>query len=52
MLTNVRAFFTALACLKRSRHFKPALWTMIASMVFMATAQTTAYGLEFPMTTS
>lgn len=52
MLTNIRAFFTALACLKRSRHFKPALWTMVGSMIFLATAQTTAYGLEFPMTTS
>ena len=51
MTRNIRDFFAALACLKTSKHFKPALWTMVASMLFIATSQTTAYGLEFPMTT-
>lgn len=52
MFNDIRTFFAALACLKTSRHFKPALWTIVGSMVFMAASQTTAYGLEFPMTTS
>lgn len=52
MFTHLHDFFTALACLKTSRQFKLALWTMVGSMVFMAASQTTAYGLEFPMTTS
>ena len=52
MFNDIRTFFAALACLKTSRHFKSALWTMVGSMVFMAASQTTAYGLEFPMTTS
>ena len=51
MTRDIRDFFAALACLKTSKHFKPALWTMVASMLFIATSQTTAYGLEFPMTT-
>jgi hypothetical protein len=52
MFNDIRTFFAALACLKTSRHFKSALWTIVGSMVFMAASQTTAYGLEFPMTTS
>ena len=51
MTRDIRDFFASLACLKTSKHFKPALWTMVASMLFIATSQTTAYGLEFPMTT-
>ena len=51
MAQHFRDFFTALACLKITKHFKPALWTMVGSMLFIATSQTTAYGLEFPMTT-
>ena len=51
MAQHLRDFFAALACLKVTRHFKPALWTMVGSMLFIATSQTTAYGLEFPMTT-
>ena len=52
MFNDIRTFFAALASLKLSRHVKPALWTMVGSMLFTAAAQTTAYGLEFPMTTS
>ena len=52
MFNDIRTFFAALASLKVSRHVKPALWTMVGSMLFTAAAQTTAYGLEFPMTTS
>lgn len=44
-------FFTALGQVKLSRRSRPALWVVIASMVFLGTAQPTAYGLEFPMTT-
>lgn len=51
MAQHIRGFFSALACLKITKHFKPALWTMVGSMLFIATSQTTAYGLEFPMTT-
>ena len=51
MARHIRDFFTALACLKTSRQVKPALWATVGSMIFIATAQTTAYGLEFPMTT-
>ena len=51
MAQHFRDFFTALACLKITKHFKPALWTMVGSMLFIATSQSTAYGLEFPMTT-
>ena len=51
MTQHIRGFFSALACLKITKHFKPALWTMVGSMLFIATSQTTAYGLEFPMTT-
>ncbi len=37
----------------RSNRFKSrALWTMVASFLFISAAQPTAYGLEFPMTTS
>ncbi|MCX6444893.1 MAG: hypothetical protein NTY85_05120 [Actinobacteria bacterium] len=44
-------FFTALGQVKLSRRSAPALWTVIAAMIFLGTAQPTAYGLEFPMTT-
>jgi len=37
----------------RSHRFKSrALWTLIGSFLLISTAQPTAYGLEFPMTTS
>ena len=37
----------------RSNRFRSrALWTLVASFLFISTAQPTAYGLEFPMTTS
>ena len=51
MAKHLRDFFAALACLKVTRHLKGALWAMVGSMLFIATSQTTAYGLEFPMTT-
>ena len=46
-----REFFAALLSLKITKKNAPALWAVIASMVFLGTAQPTAYGLEFPMTT-
>jgi len=37
----------------RSKRFKSrALWTLVASFLLISTAQPTAYGLDFPMTTS
>lgn len=50
-IQNLRDFFTALARLQLTPKARPALWTIVASMLFIATAQTTAYGLDFPMTT-
>jgi len=39
--------------LLRSRQFKVrALWMVVASFLLITTAQPTAYGLDFPMTTS
>lgn len=43
-------FFAALIALKITKKNAPALWAVIASMIFLGTAQPTAYGLEFPMT--
>ncbi len=50
-IQNIRDFFSALSRLQLSAKARPALWTIVASMLFIATAQTTAYGLDFPMTT-
>ena len=37
----------------RPRRFKShSLWTLIAALLLISTAQPTAYGLEFPMTTT
>ncbi len=47
----MREFFAALLSLKITKKNAPALWAVIASMIFLGTAQPTAYGLEFPMTT-
>jgi len=49
--TAVGEFFAALSQLKLSRRSAPALWAVIGSMIFLGTAQPTAYGLEIPMTT-
>ena len=51
MKRDLREFFTALSVLRISRAGKVAVWATIGSMVFIATAQQSAYGLEFPMTT-
>lgn len=51
MKAHLREFFIALSTLRISRATKLALWATVGSMVFIATAQTTAYGLDFPMTT-
>ena len=51
MKRDIREFFTALSALRISRAGKVALWATVGSMLFIATAQTTAYGLDFPMTT-
>ena len=47
----IRQFVAALLSFKITKKNSPALWSVIASMVFLGTAQPTAYGLEFPMTT-
>jgi hypothetical protein len=44
-------FVAALLSFKITKKNSPALWTVIASMLFLGAAQPTAYGLEFPMTT-
>lgn len=44
-------FVSALLSFKITKKNAPALWTVIASMLFLGMAQPTAYGLEFPMTT-
>lgn len=47
----LRHFVAALLSFKITKKNAPALWTVIASMLFLGAAQPTAYGLEFPMTT-
>ena len=47
----LQQFFAALLSLKITKKNAPALWAVIASMILLGTAQPTAYGLEFPMTT-
>ncbi len=51
MKHDIREFFTALSALRISRAGKVALWATVGSMLFIATAQQSAYGLDFPMTT-
>ena len=51
MKRDIREFFTALSVLRISRAGKVAIWATIGSMLFLATAQQSAYGLDFPMTT-
>lgn len=51
MKHDLREFFTALSVLRISRAGKVALWATVGSMLFIATAQQSAYGLDFPMTT-
>ena len=51
MKRDIREFFTALSSLRISRAGKVALWATIGSMLFIASAQQSAYGLDFPMTT-
>ena len=51
MKHDIREFFSALSNLRISRSGKVALWATVASMLFIATAQQSAYGLDFPMTT-
>ena len=51
MKRDIREFFTALSVLRLSRAGKVATWATIGSMVFIASAQQSAYGLDFPMTT-
>ena len=50
MKANLREFFAALASFTVCRVTKPALWATVGSMLFLASAQPSAYGLEFPMT--
>lgn len=51
MKHDLREFFRALSVLRISRAGKVALWATVGSMLFIATAQQSAYGLDFPMTT-
>ena len=51
MKHDLREFFTALSALRISRAGKVTLWATVGSMLFIATAQQSAYGLDFPMTT-
>ena len=51
MKHDIREFFTAFSTLRISRASKVAIWATVASMLFIATAQQSAYGLDFPMTT-
>ena len=51
MKHDIREFFTALSALRISRAGKVALWATVGSMLFIATSQQSAYGLDFPMTT-
>jgi hypothetical protein len=50
MKRDIREFFTALSTLRISRAGKVTLWATIGSMLFLASAQQSAYGLDFPMT--
>ena len=50
MKRDIREFFTALSVLRISRTGKVAIWATAGSMLFLATAQQSAYGLDFPMT--
>lgn len=51
MKHDIREFFTAFSTLRISRASKVAIWATVGSMLFIATAQQSAYGLDFPMTT-
>jgi len=51
MKRDIREFFSALSSLRISRASKVAIWATVGSMLFLATAQQSAYGLDFPMTT-
>ena len=50
MRSELRQFFAALASFTTGRVTKPALWATVASMLLLAAAQPSAYGLDFPMT--
>lgn len=50
MRSELRQFFAALASFTVGRVTKPALWATVASMLLLAVAQPSAYGLDFPMT--
>lgn len=47
--STLRDFVTAISTLRISRTTKPALWVTIGGLIFLASAQPTAYGLDFPM---
>jgi len=44
-------FVKNISALKRSRSTVAALWAVVTSLLILAMAQPSAYGLEFPMTT-
>ena len=50
MKRNVHEFLKAISTLRISRATKPALWATVGGLLIIASAQPTAYGLDFPMT--
>jgi len=43
-------FISSISSLRISRATKPALWATVGGLLILASAQPTAYGLDFPMT--
>ena len=50
MKRNVREFLRSTSALRISRATKPALWATVGGLLIIASAQPTAYGLDFPST--
>ena len=50
MKRHLREFISAISGLRISRATKPALWATVGGLLILASAQPTAYGLDFPMT--
>lgn len=50
MKRNIREFLRSTSALRISRATKPALWATVGGLLIIASAQQTAYGLDFPST--
>jgi len=50
MKLDPRGFISSISSLRISRATKPALWATVGGLLILASAQPTAYGLDFPMT--